>query len=146
VEVYFPDNINEFIELIIIDVNSDQKIEKYINSKTLKSSSIYLPQKGQVKIDHKNELLITGYKHYYLYTGQELKSNFIKKFAFQTSSKPVWKKIKSNKRCVSNDPEDCIVWCLVTEPGDPIELHVVTDTSKIKEFTITPLQVSTCNY
>jgi hypothetical protein len=145
-EVYFPDNIDEFIELVIIDAFSEQKIEKYIDNKTATISSIYIPPKEQKIRSRKNSFLTTGYKHYYLYTGQEQKSDFIKKLAFQTTSKLVWKKIKADKHCKSSDPEDCIVWCLSPEPGDPIELQIVTDTSKIKEFAITPLEVPTCIY
>ena len=69
-EFYFPNNINDFIELVIIDATSEQKIEKYIGNKTVESSSIYLPPK-------EHNLLTTRYKHYYLYTGKEQKSDFI---------------------------------------------------------------------
>lgn len=46
---------------------------------------------------------------------------------------------KSDRNCLSKNHDDCLVWCLVEVPEEVIDLYVVTDTFKIKEFEVISL-------
>jgi len=45
-----------------------------------------------------------------------------------------WVKRKADKNCLSADPNDCMVWCLVEVPREVVELLIVTDTSLTKDY------------
>jgi len=53
-----------------------------------------------------------------------------------------WEKKKTDRNCLSADPNDCLVWCLVTKPYTDRDLIVVTDTSKVKNFRTVLIQLS----
>jgi hypothetical protein len=50
-----------------------------------------------------------------------------------------WVKKAADRNCLSSDPNDCLVWCLVEVPGRKEIITVVTDTNKIKDFVLRPL-------
>jgi len=45
-----------------------------------------------------------------------------------------WVKKKADKNCLSADPDDCLVWCLVESPAQYIETYIVKDTIVNKQF------------
>lgn len=47
-----------------------------------------------------------------------------------------WVKKRADKNCLSANPEDCIVWCLVEEDRDYYEYYTLIDTSVNKQFEI----------
>lgn len=52
-----------------------------------------------------------------------------------------WVKKKAVQNCLSNDPEDCMVWCLVQDP-DVVETQMVlTDTTQTKNFEEVFIQI-----
>ncbi len=50
----------------------------------------------------------------------------------EASSK--WVKKKTDKNCLSNNPDDCLVWCLVENKGEFYDYYTVVDTTLNKEF------------
>jgi hypothetical protein len=53
-----------------------------------------------------------------------------------TEEKTKWVKKLADKNCLSKYPEDCMVWCLVTEPAKELMIIEVVDTSLCKDFVI----------
>lgn len=49
-----------------------------------------------------------------------------------------WIKKTADGNCLSRDPSDCLVWCLVDVPAEYKLIYVVTDTSKVKDFIMRP--------
>jgi len=45
-----------------------------------------------------------------------------------------WVKRKADRNCISQNPDDCLVWCLVEIPEKRIERMVVLDTSDSSSF------------
>jgi len=54
-----------------------------------------------------------------------------------------WVKKQATKNCLSADPEDCLVWCLVKEDAVTETFYEVRDTATIKDFKE---KVITINY
>jgi len=52
----------------------------------------------------------------------------------ETASK--WEKKKADKNCLSANPEDCLVWCLVEGDREYYEYYTLKDTSINKQFEI----------
>jgi len=57
-----------------------------------------------------------------------------------------WVKKKADKNCLSADPEDCMVWCLVTEEAVYEEFYTVLDTNVIKDFEIKNIETQTVTH
>jgi Putative peptidoglycan binding domain len=76
-------------------------------------------------------------KYYYIYTGTDIKSEFVKseKIIYVAKSKELVKKV-SSKPCRSLNPEDCMVWQYENIKEKSGYAYIVTDTSKIKEFRV----------
>ncbi len=74
--------------------------------------------------------------HYAEYTGEDTGVDFVEKQVIfeRANAGTKWVKKKAKKNCLSNNPEDCMVWCLVEVPPFKLEKYVVTDTSQLKEF------------
>ena len=51
-----------------------------------------------------------------------------------------WVKKKADKNCLSDDPEDCLVWCLVEVPAEYESITVVTDTTTTREFQVVDIE------
>jgi hypothetical protein len=54
-----------------------------------------------------------------------------------------WVKKTTDRNCLSADPNDCLVWCLVEIPAESETLMVVTDTTKVKSFAMRPFSQKT---
>lgn len=50
--------------------------------------------------------------------------------------KTEWVKKKSDRKCLSGDPNDCLVWCLVETPEVSVEREVVLDLSKTDAYVM----------
>lgn len=52
------------------------------------------------------------------------------------NGKPVtkWIKKKADRNCLSANPEDCLVWCLVEKPGKQEKFQIVLDTTQTDQF------------
>ena len=51
-----------------------------------------------------------------------------------TKASTKWEKKKADRNCMSRDPNDCLVWCLVETPEEKIERMIVLDTSDTSSF------------
>ena len=47
-----------------------------------------------------------------------------------------WIKKKADKNCLSDNPEDCLVWCLTEVPSQVERVTIVTDTTATDEYQI----------
>lgn len=45
-----------------------------------------------------------------------------------------WIKKKADAACLSANPEDCLVWCLVEIPGEQTKIQIVLDTTQTAQF------------
>ena len=57
----------------------------------------------------------------------------VKEFVL-TKETTKWVKRKADRNCLSQDPDDCLVWCLVEIPAEKIEREIVLDTSDSTSF------------
>ena len=75
-------------------------------------------------------------KELIVYTG---KNNNVSGVEYQKvvfrPAKSVWEK-KINDNCLSSDPNDCLVWCLVEIPEESENYYVVTDTSIVQDYEL----------
>lgn len=74
---------------------------------------------------------------YYAYTGDQVELEGVsktKKEIIPASTK--WEKRKADRNCLSDDPDDCMVWCLVKVPGVFEDQYTVVDTNLVKDFEI----------
>lgn len=79
-------------------------------------------------------------KQIYEYTGTDYKAKGVKKEVVLLSPATTrWEKGKPDPNCQSEDPEDCMVMCLVDVPAKSVTYYVVTDSSINKQFKITKL-------
>lgn len=51
-----------------------------------------------------------------------------------SEAKTEWIKKRADRNCLSDDPNDCQVWCLVETPPIIIEIEVLGDTAQTKDF------------
>ncbi len=73
---------------------------------------------------------------YLVYTGDAATEN-VDLETLEMEVKPAttkWVKKKADKNCLSSDPEDCMVWCLVEVPAEKQTLKVVKDTTQTKNY------------
>lgn len=73
-----------------------------------------------------------------VYTGIDTEENAnieVKQFQL-TPPKKEWVKKKADRNCLSADPNDCLVWCLVEIPGEFEEYKVVKDTTLTSDFEL----------
>ena len=79
---------------------------------------------------------------YIVYTGnskiEKSKLEQVKIIVSPPSSK--WVKTMPNEKCLSADPNDCLVWTLVDIPEEIIEYTTLKDTTQSKEFEIRACQ------
>jgi hypothetical protein len=50
-----------------------------------------------------------------------------------------WVKKNADLKCLSADPNDCLIWCSVSVPPYYQEIYMVQDTNLIKDFEMRPL-------
>ncbi len=75
---------------------------------------------------------------YFVYTGVDPSSKtFVSTEVVEVSPPSTkWVKKRADRNCLSDNPDDCMVWCLVNDPGEHVTLHLVTDTTLTKDFNI----------
>ena len=74
------------------------------------------------------------------YTGNDFDdTNVTKARIIVKEADSKWVKKKDDKDCLSANPEDCMVWCLVKEKPDYYKYYTLKDTSVNKEFKIIKL-------
>lgn len=54
-----------------------------------------------------------------------------------------WEKKKSDRKCLSEDPNDCLVWCLVETPAVKKAYRILSDTTSSKNFEMQEVVVQT---
>ncbi|MEL6924145.1 MAG: hypothetical protein AAFO94_08865 [Bacteroidota bacterium] len=75
---------------------------------------------------------------YYIYTGDVTTENVALE-TIKLEIKPAqekWVKKRTDKNCLSNNPEDCKVWCLVNIPAETVEFMAVKDTSQTDNYRV----------
>ena len=77
-------------------------------------------------------------EEYIAYTGNALKEDVdveVVEIELRPESSR-WIRKKADGNCMSADPEDCLVWCLVEVPAITREVTVLLDTTQSKHYTI----------
>ncbi|MEY4906151.1 MAG: hypothetical protein RLZZ292_3966 [Bacteroidota bacterium] len=77
----------------------------------------------------------SGYFYLPIYTGnipQTVPMDTLDYEATIASTK--WVKKTANKNCISSNPDDCLVWCLVEIPAEKKRVIFIKDTTRTKEF------------
>ncbi len=74
----------------------------------------------------------------YIFTGDinKEKVNIKDVIVHTTPARSEWVKKKTAANCISNNPDDCLVWCLVEEPAEKKTLYILKDTTQTKNFFI----------
>ena len=84
----------------------------------------------------------TDYEFYYRYTGQQTDLEGVEETIIMIEgSNKKWVKKKADRNCLSANPEDCLVWCLVDVPGVYDTIVEVLDTALVKDFIVDSVQV-----
>ena len=71
-----------------------------------------------------------------VYTGDENDDTVkraLKEYVLRESTTK-WIKRKTDRNCLSQDPNDCLVWCLIEVPAEKIERMVVLDTTNTSSY------------
>jgi len=75
------------------------------------------------------------------YTGSDYEAEGVKrKTILLSKATTIWEKGKTDPNCLSKNPEDCMIWCLVDIPAVKETYYIVTDTAINKQFKITEIQ------
>lgn len=77
-------------------------------------------------------------QEYPIYTGNELEENvkvIIKEIEIEPKTTK-WVKKKADKNCISNNPNDCLVWCLIEVPAITKELKILVDTTQSLNYEL----------
>jgi hypothetical protein len=83
-----------------------------------------------IKADIENETMILP-----VYTGNGVQTANIEVLKIVTKVAGTnWVKKRADRNCLSNNPDDCLVWCLQEVPAETKEIQCVKDTSLTKEF------------
>lgn len=88
------------------------------------------------------DVLNHSYRTYYKYIGTaEYYPEGVISYEHQSLPPTTkWVKKKANKNCLSRNPEECMVWCLVETPGKVEFVEEVIDTSLCKDFVLDTLK------
>ena len=54
-----------------------------------------------------------------------------------------WIKKKSDRKCLSDDPNDCLVWCLVDVPAEKVTYNILKDTSQSTNYEMKEIKQET---
>jgi len=75
------------------------------------------------------------------YTGSDYEAEGVqRKTILLRPATTIWEKGKADPNCLSQNPEDCMVMCLIDVPAVYETYYIVTDTSTNKQFKITEIQ------
>lgn len=81
-------------------------------------------------------------KYYYRYTGIAIEQAGIEEVTLNSlASTTKWEKRKAAGDCLSADPEECFVWCLIEIPEKTQTVMEVTDTFLVKEFVLDSIDI-----
>ncbi len=81
---------------------------------------------GEVKLPESTKIL-------YVYDGVDPNIETKEFIVKEATGKTKWVKKKADKNCLSANPEDCLVWCLV-EDNESIIYNILIDTSATTEW------------
>ncbi len=86
--------------------------------------------------------VVTEIEEYTVYTGNENEED-VEVIAKQIVIQPAqtkWVKKKADRNCLSNDPDDCLVWCLVEEKPKVRTVYVLADTTQSKNYKVEKIE------
>ncbi len=86
--------------------------------------------------------VITEIEEFTVYTGNEIEENVkvVPKEIIVKPSSTKWIKKKANNNCLSPDPDDCLVWCLVEEKPIVRTVLVLSDTTQSQNYKIEKIE------
>lgn len=75
--------------------------------------------------------------YYFRYTGDDPDQEGIVESVVESKERSTnWLKKRADKNCMSANPEDCLVWCLVEVPAETLTIVEVLDTVEVKDFVL----------
>jgi len=77
------------------------------------------------------------------YTGDNYDSEWVEEVSIEV--KPAtskWIKKKADPSCISSNPDDCLVWCLVDQEAEYENYYIVNDTSKVKDYKESSIRIT----
>lgn len=82
-------------------------------------------------------------KEYVIFTGDELIEKVdIEIREIELSRKvATWVKKKADRNCFSENPDDCMVWCLIETPALTKEIKILKDTSQSSNYKIEKIEI-----
>lgn len=126
---------NEFGQNFLPITDNDSSLQNFQYSKNNACRQKYL-------IKDKYETVTT---YYNIFTGnEELEDVELKtKEIILKPASTKWEKKKADKDCQSEDPNDCLVWCLTETPATKKTLKILLDTTQSKNFESIPIKTKT---
>ncbi len=84
------------------------------------------------------DMFITEIQEFAVYTGLENEQGLaLDTIEWETApERTEWQKKRADKNCLSDNPEDCLVWCLVNVPAEIKTLVVVLDTTQTENYEL----------
>jgi len=83
------------------------------------------------------------YEYFLRYTGDDRRQKGVKGVSVITKDGEYrWVKKKADRNCLSDDPEDCLVWCIVESKEVRDAYFKVIDTMLVKDFKLDSILIS----
>jgi hypothetical protein len=77
-------------------------------------------------------------EEYAIFTGDELEENVdveVREVVIE-KGQTKWVKKKADRNCLSSNPDDCLVWCLIEIPEVTEKMKILIDTTQSKNYEI----------
>jgi len=120
------------------NVNTINLLAFLLFSLQLKAQEIFNPDNYSFECTGK-VVLPTLYETLYVYDGNDPKIETEEKVIL-VKGEPKWEKKKADRNCLSANPDDCLVWCLVEQLEEKVYL-LIKDTSSSNEWHTKKIEI-----
>jgi hypothetical protein len=145
VEIYVPDDFDHMVEMVAMYCYSDLP-ETPVEVLDLEATFFDRDLLASLRFDCEDEAYVYNeygmkIKSFKEYLGLDTSRVGVESVKWPiTESRAKWIKQKADKNCLSRDPNDCFVYCLVELPREFKTMTIVTDTSVTSRFTTTEIE------
>lgn len=109
-----------------------------LNNAISANKDLVAEKDGRCYADCEVEQSDSIYKEFIIYTGDE-ELEFVDVENINIEIEPernAWVKKRVEKNCLSNNPDDCAIWCKTIKPAKTVQLKILKDTSQTKNYRI----------
>lgn len=85
-------------------------------------------------------VMVEKFENLPVYTGDDSAIDVELVTVVISKASTIWEKKKADRNCLSADPNDCLVWCLVDVPGRVEKYTILNDTTSTDEWEMKPMQ------